>query len=205
MLGGNAEYLAKAALRHDGLSEEMIAEATGFAETDDADIISAREQYKEYYDKFKAEIAPEADRVRQAGGLCIIGTERHDSRRIDNQLRGRAGRQGDPGTTRFYVSLEDDLMRLFGGERISNMMETLKVDDDTPLESSMLSRTIESAQKKKEGMNFATRKNVLQYDDVMNKQRELIYSQRNKVLDGEDLKDTVLKMIDETIEEYSKI
>ena len=183
----------------------MIAEATGFAETDDADIISAREQYKEYYDKFKAEIAPEADRVRQAGGLCIIGTERHDSRRIDNQLRGRAGRQGDPGTTRFYVSLEDDLMRLFGGERISNMMETLKVDDDTPLESSMLSRTIESAQKKKEGMNFATRKNVLQYDDVMNKQRELIYSQRNKVLDGEDLKDTVLKMIDETIEEYSKI
>ncbi len=126
MLGGNAEYLAKAALRHDGLSEEMIAEATGFAETDDADIISAREQYKEYYDKFKAEIAPEADRVRQAGGLCIIGTERHDSRRIDNQLRGRAGRQGDPGTTRFYVSLEDDLMRLFGGERISNMMETLK-------------------------------------------------------------------------------
>ena len=161
MLGGNAEYLAKAALRHDGLSEEMIAEATGFAETDDADIISAREQYKEYYDKFKAEIAPEADRVRQAGGLCIIGTERHDSRRIDNQLRGRAGRQGDPGTTRFYVSLEDDLMRLFGGERISNMMETLKVDDDTPLESSMLSRTIESAQKKKEGMNFATRKNVL--------------------------------------------
>lgn len=205
MLGGNAEYLAKAALRHDGLSEEMIAEATGFAETDDADIISAREKYKEYYDKFKAEIAPEADRVRQAGGLCIIGTERHDSRRIDNQLRGRAGRQGDPGTTRFYVSLEDDLMRLFGGERISNMMETLKVDDDTPLESSMLSRTIESAQKKKEGMNFATRKNVLQYDDVMNKQRELIYSQRNKVLDGEDLKDTVLKMIDETIEEYSKI
>ena len=205
MLGGNAEYLAKAALRHDGLSEEMIAEATGFAETDDADIISAREQYKEYYDKFKAEIAPEADRVRQAGGLCIIGTERHDSRRIDNQLRGRAGRQGDPGTTRFYVSLEDDLMRLFGGERISNIMETLNVDEDTPLESSMLSRTIESAQKKKEGMNFATRKNVLQYDDVMNKQRELIYSQRNKVLDGENLKDTVLKMIDETIEEYSKI
>ena len=205
MLGGNAEYLAKAALRHDGLSEEMIAEATGFAETDDADIISAREQYKEYYDKFKAEIAPEADRVRQAGGLCIIGTERHDSRRIDNQLRGRAGRQGDPGTTRFYVSLEDDLMRLFGGERISNIMETLNVDEDTPLESKTLSLTIERAQKKKEGMNFATRKNVLQYDDVMNKQRELIYSQRNKVLDGENLKDTVLKMIDETIEEYSKI
>lgn len=205
MLGGNAEYLAKAALRHDGLSEEMIVEATGFAETEDPDIIAAREKYKEYYDKYKAEIAPEADKVRQAGGLCIIGTERHDSRRIDNQLRGRAGRQGDPGNTQFFVSLEDDLMRLFGGERISTMMDTLKVEEDTPLESGMLSRTIESAQKKKEGMNFATRKNVLQYDDVMNKQRELIYTQRNKVLDGENLKDTVLKMIDETVDEYCKI
>ena len=205
MLGGNAEYLAKAALRHDGLSEEMIVEATGFAETEDPDIIAAREKYKEYYDKYKAEIAPEADKVRQAGGLCIIGTERHDSRRIDNQLRGRAGRQGDPGNTQFFVSLEDDLMRLFGGERISTMMDTLKVEEDTPLESGMLSRTIESAQKKKEGMNFATRKNVLQYDDVMNKQRELIYTQRNKVLDGENLKDTVLKMIDETVNEYCKI
>ena len=205
MLGGNAEYLAKAQLRHDGLSEEMIVEATGFAETEDPDIIAAREKYKEYYDKYKAEIAPEAEKVRQAGGLCIIGTERHDSRRIDNQLRGRAGRQGDPGNTQFFVSLEDDLMRLFGGERISTMMDTLKVDEDTPLESGMLSRTIESAQKKKEGMNFATRKNVLQYDDVMNKQRELIYTQRNKVLDGENLKDTVLKMIDETVDEYCKI
>ena len=205
MLGGNAEYLAKAGLRHDGLSEEMIVEATGFAETEDPDIISAREKYKEYYDKYKAEIAPEAEKVRQAGGLCIIGTERHDSRRIDNQLRGRAGRQGDPGNTQFFVSLEDDLMRLFGGERISNMMDTLKVEEDTPLESGMLSRTIEGAQKKKEGMNFATRKNVLQYDDVMNKQRELIYTQRNKVLDGENLKDTVIRMIDETVEEYSKI
>lgn len=205
MLGGNAEYLAKAQLRHDGLSEEMIVEATGFAETEDPDIIAAREKYKEYYDKYKAEIAPEADKVRQAGGLCIIGTERHDSRRIDNQLRGRAGRQGDPGNTQFFVSLEDDLMRLFGGERISTMMDTLKVEEDTPLESGMLSRTIESAQKKKEGMNFATRKNVLQYDDVMNKQRELIYTQRNKVLDGENLKDTVLKMIDETVDEYCKI
>lgn len=205
MLGGNAEYLAKAQLRHDGLSEEMIVEATGFAETEDPDIIAAREKYKEYYDKYKAEIAPEAEKVRQAGGLCIIGTERHDSRRIDNQLRGRAGRQGDPGNTQFFVSLEDDLMRLFGGERISTMMDTLKVEEDTPLESGMLSRTIESAQKKKEGMNFATRKNVLQYDDVMNKQRELIYTQRNKVLDGENLKDTVLKMIDETVDEYCKI
>ena len=205
MLGGNAEYLAKAALRHDGLSEEMINEATGFAETSDADILSAREQFKQYYERFKAEIAPEAEEVRKAGGLAIIGTERHDSRRIDNQLRGRAGRQGDPGTTQFFVSLEDDLMRLFGGERISTMMETLRVEEDTPLESGMLSRTIENAQKKKEGMNFAIRKNVLQYDDVMNKQRELIYGQRNRVLDGEDLKETVLKMIDETIDEYSKI
>ena len=205
MLGGNAEYLARAALRHDGLSEELIVEATGFAETENEDIIAAREKYKEYYDNFKAEIAPEADKVRAAGGLCIVGTERHDSRRIDNQLRGRAGRQGDPGSTKFYISLEDDLMRLYGGERISAMMETLKVDEDTPLESKLLSRTIEGAQKKKEGINFATRKNVLQYDDVMNKQRELIYSQRNKVLDGEDLKETVLKMIDETIDSYTHI
>ena len=205
MLGGNAEYSAKAALRHDGLSEELINEATGFAETEDEEILAAREQFKTYYDTFKAEIAPEADKVREAGGLAIIGTERHDSRRIDNQLRGRAGRQGDPGNTQFFVSLEDDLMRLFGGERISGLMDTLKVEENTPLESGMLSRTIENAQKKKEGMNFAIRKNVLQYDDVMNKQRELIYGQRNRVLDGENLKETVLKMIDETIEEYSKI
>ncbi len=205
MLGGNAEYLAKAALRHDGLSEEMIVEATGYAETDDSDILAAREKYRADYSRFKAEIAPEADKVRAAGGLCIVGTERHDSRRIDNQLRGRAGRQGDPGVTRFYVSLEDDLMRLFGGERISGIMDTLKVEEDTPLESGMLSRTIEGAQKKKEGMNFATRKNVLQYDDVMNKQRELIYTQRNRVLDGDNIKETVLKMVDETIEEYTKI
>ena len=205
MLGGNAEYLAKAALRHDGLSEEMITEATGFAETDDKDIIEAREKYKEYYDDFKAEIAPEAEAVRNAGGLAIIGTERHDSRRIDNQLRGRAGRQGDPGNTQFFVSLEDDLMRLFGGERISTLMDTLKVEEDMPLESGMLSRTIEGAQKKKEGMNFAIRKNVLQYDDVMNKQRELIYTQRNRVLDGEDIKETVLKMIDDTIDAYCSI
>ncbi len=205
MLGGNAEYLAKSALRHDGLSEEMITEATGFADTDDTDIINAREKYKEYYNKFKAEIAPEAEQVRNAGGLAIIGTERHDSRRIDNQLRGRAGRQGDAGNTQFFVSLEDDLMRLFGGERISTIMETLKVDENVPLESGMLSRTIEGAQKKKEGMNFAVRKNVLQYDDVMNKQRELIYTQRNKVLDGENIKDTVLKMVDETVDAYCRV
>ncbi len=205
MLGGNAEYLAKAALRHDGLSEEMIIEATGFAETDDADILASREKYKEYYSKFKEEIAPEAARVREAGGLSIIGTERHDSRRIDNQLRGRAGRQGDPGNTQFFVSLEDDLMRLFGGERISTMMDTLKVEENTPLESGMLSRTIEGAQKKKEGMNFAIRKNVLQYDDVMNKQRELIYSQRNKVLNGDDITGTIRKMINETVDAYCQI
>ena len=205
MLGGNAEYLAKAALRHDGMSDALIVEATGFGETDNEEIIEARAKYREYYDKFKAEIAPEAEKVREAGGLCIIGTERHDSRRIDNQLRGRAGRQGDPGNTKFYISLEDDLMRLYGGERISAMMDTLKVEEDMPLESRMLSGTIESAQKKKEGMNFAARKNVLQYDDVMNKQRELIYEQRNKVLNGEDLRDTVLKMVDETINSYCRI
>ena len=205
MLGGNAEYLAKNALRHDGVSEELIAEATGFAETDDKDIIEARAKFKAYNDDFKAKIAPEAEKVREAGGLFIVGTERHDSRRIDNQLRGRAGRQGDPGSTKFYISLEDDLMRLYGGERISSMMETLKVEEDTPLESKLLSRTIESAQRKKEGMNFAARKHVLEYDDVMNKQRELIYKQRNKVLDGENLKDSILKMIDETIDSYVSI
>ena len=205
MLGGNAEYLAKGALRHDGLSEEMIIEATGFGETDNADILAARDKYKEYYDKFKAEIAPAAEQVRAAGGLCIIGTERHDSRRIDNQLRGRAGRQGDPGNTKFYISLEDDLMRLYGGERISALMGTLKVEENIPLESGMLSKTIEGAQMKKEGMNFAARKSVLEYDDVMNKQRELIYTQRNRVLEGEDIKGTVAKMIDDTIESYTKI
>ncbi|MDO4607634.1 MAG: preprotein translocase subunit SecA [Clostridia bacterium] len=205
MLGGNAEYLAKAALRHDGLSEEMILEATGFGETQNPDIIAAREKYKEYYDKYKAEIAPFAEEARQNGGLCIIGTERHDSRRIDNQLRGRAGRQGDPGDTKFYISLEDDLMRLYGGERIAGLMDTMNLDENMPLESGMLSKTIESAQKRKEGINFASRKNVLEYDDVMNKQRELIYNQRNRVLDGESIKDTVIKMIDDTIDVYAEI
>lgn len=205
MLGGNAEYLAKAALKKEGLSEEIIAEATGFAETDDKDIIAAREKFKTLYDEYKAEIAPEAEKVRAAGGLCIIGTERHDSRRIDNQLRGRAGRQGDPGYSKFFISLEDDLMRLYGGERIASIMNTMRVSEDTPLESGMLSRTIESAQRKKEGMNFAARKNVLEYDDVMNKQRELIYEQRNRVLDGENLKDTVIKMIDDTVDVYAGI
>ena len=205
MLGGNAEYLAKSQLRHDGMSEELIVEATGFGETEDQDILNARSAFQAYYEKFKAEIAPEAEKVRAAGGLFIVGTERHDSRRIDNQLRGRAGRQGDPGSTKFYLSLEDDLMRLYGGERIGNLMNTFRVEDDVPLEAAILSRTIESAQTKKEGMNFAARKSVLQYDDVMNKQRELIYEQRNKVLDGEDITETVKKMLDDTIDSYTKI
>ena len=205
MLGGNPEYMARAALRHDGFSEEIIAEATGFADTDNNDIITAREQYKKYYDTFKAEVAPEAEAVRKAGGLAIIGTERHDSRRIDNQLRGRAGRQGDPGNTQFFVSLEDDLMRLFGGERITTVMNSLNLGEDMPLESGMLSKTIENAQKKKEGINFASRKRVIEYDDVMNRQRELIYSQRNQVLDGADLKDTIIKMIEETVDAYCNL
>ena len=200
MLGGNAEYLAKAALRHDGLSEELITEATGFAETDDNDIISARELYKEYYEKFKAEIAPEAEAVRNAGGLSIIGTERHDSRRIDNQLRGRAGRQGDPGNTQFFISLEDDLMRLFGGNRIQGIMDTLKLDENVPVDAKMLSGSIESAQKKVEGRNFETRKSVLRFDDVMNQQREIIYGQRGKVLEGEDISEYIANMRKESVE-----
>ena len=200
MLGGNAEYLAKSELRKLGYTEELISAATGFAETDDPDIIKARGEYRELYDKYKAEIAPEAEKVRAAGGLFIIGTERHESRRIDNQLRGRSGRQGDPGTSRFYVSLEDDLMRLFGGERVYNMMEALKIDENMPIEVGILSRSIEGAQQKIESRNFAIRKNVLNYDDVMNKQRELIYAQRNRVLDGEDIKDTIRKMISDTVE-----
>ena len=200
MLGGNAEYLAKSELRHDGVADEIIAEATGYGETDNVDIIAAREKYAEYLAKYKAEIAPEAEKVREAGGLCIIGTERHESRRIDNQLRGRSGRQGDPGVTHFYISLEDDLMRLFGGERLYNMMETLKVDEDMPLEMGMLTKSIESAQRKKESQNFAIRKSVLEFDDVMNTQRNIIYGQRDRVLDGEDLHDTVMNMIDELVE-----
>ena len=196
MLGGNAEYLAKSELKHRGYSDELIVEATGYADTDNAEILKARDEYAELYADFKAQIAPEAEKVRQAGGLFIIGTERHESRRIDNQLRGRAGRQGDVGCTRFYVSLEDDLMRLFGGERMTAVMNTLKVDEDMPLQNGMLSKTIESAQAKIEGRNFAIRKTVLEYDDVMNRQRELIYSQRNQVLDGEDIRETILKMID---------
>ena len=195
MLGGNAEYMAKNDLRKAGLSDELIAEATGYAETDDQEILDARALFAEALARHKAEIAGEADRVREAGGLFIIGTERHDSRRIDNQLRGRAGRQGDPGETRFYLSLEDDLLRLFGGERITNLMDRMNLDEDTPIENKMLSKSIENAQTSVESRNFQSRKATLEYDDVMNKQREIIYGQRKQVLDGRNLKDTIFGMI----------
>ena len=195
MLGGNAEYMAKNDLRKAGLSDELIAEATGYAETDDQEILDARALFAEALAKHKAEIAGEADRVREAGGLFVIGTERHDSRRIDNQLRGRAGRQGDPGETRFYLSLEDDLLRLFGGERITNLMDRMNLDEDTPIENKMLSKSIENAQTSVESRNFQSRKATLEYDDVMNKQREIIYGQRKQVLDGRNLKDTIFGMI----------
>ena len=195
MLGGNAEYLAKNDLRKAGMSDELIAEATGYADTDNEEILSARKLFAEKLQQHKEEIAGEADRVRQAGGLFIIGTERHDSRRIDNQLRGRAGRQGDPGETRFYLSLEDDLLRLFGGERITNLMDRMNLDEDTPIENKMLSKSIENAQTSVESRNFQSRKATLEYDDVMNKQREIIYGQRKQVLDGRNLKDTIFGMI----------
>lgn len=201
MLGGNAEYLAKAEMRRMQFTDELIAEATGFADTDDEEIINARKTFQELEAKYKDEIKEEADKVREAGGLFILGTERHDSRRIDNQLRGRSGRQGDPGESQFYLSCEDDLMRLFGGERMQMMMGRLTQDEDMPIESKMISKTVESSQKKVEGRNFGIRKNTLQYDDVMNKQRELIYKQRNQVLDGMDLNDTILKMLDTNIDE----
>ena len=201
MLGGNAEYLAKAEMRRMQFTDELIAEATGFADTDDEEIINARKTFQELEAKYKDEIKEEADKVREAGGLFILGTERHDSRRIDNQLRGRSGRQGDPGESQFYLSCEDDLMRLFGGERMQMMMSRLTQDEDMPIESKMISKTVASSQKKVEGRNFGIRKNTLQYDDVMNKQRELIYKQRNQVLDGMDLNDTILKMLDTNIDE----
>ena len=200
MLGGNAEYMAKSALRKEGLDDELIAEATGFAETDDAEINEARAKYQEYYNRFKEEIKEEADAVRAAGGLYIIGTERHESRRIDNQLRGRSGRQGDPGESKFFLSCEDDLMRIFGGERMNSMLSMFRVDETTPIENKMLSNVIESSQQKVESRNFAIRKSVLDFDDVMNRQREIIYGQRNQVLNGEDIHDTVVKMLEETIE-----
>ena len=199
MLGGNAEYMAKNDLRKAGLTDELIAEATGYAETDNQEILDARKLFAEKLAQHKAEISGEADKVRAAGGLFIIGTERHDSRRIDNQLRGRAGRQGDPGETRFYISLEDDLMRLFGGDRVTSIMERMNIDEDTPIENKMLSRAIEQAQTTVESRNFQARKSVLEYDDVMNKQREIIYGQRKQVLDGMDVKGIIMGMMESAI------
>ena len=201
MLGGNAEYLAKNEMRKMGFEEEMIVEATGYGETDDEEILNARKTFQELEAKHKEQIKAEAEEVRAAGGLFILGTERHESRRIDNQLRGRAGRQGDPGESRFFLSLEDDIMRLFGGERVQNLMETLKIDETEPIQMKMLTNSIESAQKKVEGRNFGIRRNVLNFDDVMNKQREIIYAQRSKVLDGEDIHESILDMIRDNITE----
>ncbi|MBP1579560.1 MAG: preprotein translocase subunit SecA [Oscillospiraceae bacterium] len=205
-LGGNAEYLAIHEMRKLEYSEELIQEATGFAETDNEEILEARAKYQELNKKFETQIKPEAEEVRAAGGLFIIGTERHESRRIDNQLRGRSGRQGDPGESRFYISLEDDLMRLFGGDRVQKFMESMNFEEDQPIEASFLSSAIESAQKKIEGRNFSIRKNVLDFDDVMSQQRMTIYTQRNKVLDGEDVSKNIIDMmntsIDETVDMY---
>ena len=199
MLGGNAEYLAKDALRREGMEEDLIYEATAYGETQDETILAARRHFQELLQKYKAEIAPEAEKVRSVGGLYILGTERHESRRIDNQLRGRAGRQGDPGTTKFVISLEDDLMRLFGGERLQALMNSMGVDENMPIEAKVLSNSIQSAQARIEGMHFEMRKNVLKYDDVMNRQREIIYSQRRRVLDGESVSDSIRKMMQEYI------
>ena len=217
MLGGNAEFMAKAQMRKEHFCENLLSpetpqdadpaavellltEANGHGETTDANILAARQRFDQLYAQYKPAIDAEADEVRAAGGLFIIGTERHESRRIDNQLRGRAGRQGDPGASRFYLSLEDDLMRLFGGDRVSSLMNTLKIDEDTPIENRMITNTLESAQKKLEGRNFEIRKNVLKYDDVMNQQREIIYGQRRKVLDGEDISTEMHKMLRENID-----
>ncbi len=197
MLGGNAEYLAKAEMRKREYEEDIINEAVGFADTDNEEVLAARAVYKELYDKFNEEIKVKAEDVKKAGGLYIIGTERHESRRIDNQLRGRSGRQGDEGESRFFLSVEDDLMRIFAGDRLERMMNSLNVEEDMPIESKMLTRIIESSQKKVEGRNFAIRKNVLNYDDVLNKQREIIYTQRSQVLDGEDLHEYILNMMQE--------
>ena len=201
MLGGNAEFLAKNDLKKAGFTPDLIAEATGFAETDNETILKARKMFSDAEDKYRKELAPEADKVREAGGLFILGTERHESRRIDNQLRGRSGRQGDPGESRFYLCMEDDIMRLFGTERMQKMMETLKIDDDTPIDAKILSGAIENAQKKVESKNFQARKNTLEYDDVMNVQRGVIYKQRRQVLDGEVMGDFIRGMIHRWIED----
>ena len=199
MLGGNAEYLAKSEMRKLEYTEELIAEATAFGDTDNEDIIEAREKFKELEAKYKAEISSEAEKVREAGGLYIIGTERHESRRIDNQLRGRSGRQGDPGESKFFLSMQDDLLRLFGGDRMMSVMNSLPVDADMPIEVGMLAKQVEGAQRKVEGNNFAVRRNVISFDDVMNRQREIIYGQRDKVLKGENIKPIIEKMIDDSI------
>jgi len=200
ILGGNAELQAKAEMRKKEYDEEIVNEAIGYAETENEEILNARAVYRELYDKYSEEVKAKAKAVREAGGLFIIGTERHESRRIDNQLRGRSGRQGDEGESRFFLSLEDDLMRIFAGDRIESMMKTLNVEETMPIESKFLTKMIESSQKKVEGRNFGIRKNVLNYDDVMNKQREIIYDQRAKVLNGDDLHESILKMITELIE-----
>ncbi len=201
MLGGNPEYMAKAEMRKRGIPEEIIAASNGSSHTDNEEIIEARKLFSELYSKYKTEIAPEADKVREAGGLYILGTERHENRRIDNQLRGRSGRQGDPGESKFFISLEDDLMRLFGSERIIGLVNSLGLDDDTPIDARILSNSIESAQKRIEDQNFKRRKNVLTYDDVMNQQRNIIYKQRSQVLNGENISDTITSMIKSEIEE----
>ena len=200
-LGGNADYMARAELKKQEFSEEVIAEATGFAETDDEDVLTARRLYNDKLAVYKKEIEPAAEAVKQAGGLFILGTERHESRRIDNQLRGRAGRQGDPGESRFFLSLEDDLMRLFAGDRVSNLMERMNLDEDTPIENKMLTKSIENAQKNVEARNFGIRKRVLDYDDVMNRQREVIYKQRKQVLDNENLRESIMRMIEDVVDE----
>ena len=205
LLGGNAEFMAKAEMRKQGFDEEMLVEATAYSHMDNEEILNARETFAALNQKYKKEIAPEAEEVKKLGGLYIIGTERHESRRIDNQLRGRAGRQGDPGKSRFYISLDDDLMRLFGGEKIQALMDRMKIEDDVPIEAGMVSNSIESAQRKVESRNFGIRKNVLQYDDVMNMQREKIYSQRDQVLNGENMKDSIMKMIEGAIEKNVSI
>ena len=199
MLGGNADFLAKAELAKTDLPEELLSEADSYAETENPEILAVRAQYKELLKKYKASIADEADKVRAAGGLFIIGTERHESRRIDNQLRGRSGRQGDPGESRFYLSLQDDLMRLFATDKVMGMMDTLGLDEDTPIDAKILSGAVENAQKNVESRNFRARKNVLEYDDVMNTQREVIYAQRQKVLDGEDLRENMMSMLSDVV------
>jgi preprotein translocase subunit SecA len=199
MLGGNAEFLARAGLRKAGIAEEVILEAVGHAETDDGEIIKARQDYQETLNRFREEISSESEKVCEAGGLFIIGTERHEARRIDNQLRGRAGRQGDPGCSRFFISMEDDLLRLFGTQRMAGLLDTLGMDDDMPIEHKILSSAIENAQKRMESRNFQSRKHVLEYDDVMNVQRNVIYGQRRRVLDGEDVHEHVISMLESYI------